>query len=513
MKNFKKFLEEITIKGNPGIPGEGHKDDSDKPYLSDIELRAKQRLELGRNETPHRYIPRLMQLIEQSQRYLEGKKEKLEELATKIILENYGEILEGVELDIKFATSGRQISNFMKEDEEDEDDMPKFREIKDEELIRKIHKAKIANNIIQGEAKNTKHILHTDAVKDGLRKIYGNDYLTIFNIWDEITKIADKLDWIIPIEAKASMLEQQPEGMAGAVKLKWKKNEEDEEDEDEEDEDIGKKVLSDLEKGEDEDEEEYTESHTPVIMARGIDFPMLLHEAVKGIYELIASISIPAEGSSPKEIEDAKTVKLNVSSFEDEAEDFRTGPEIAADFRDFINKNPKAEYSQNMRAFIFGKMMDESYMSSHEFLKLFRGILNQTPEARRKIDSMISEIIEELKKFDLGEVLGHESEEDTYSEEPSDKYTSYTEDDIDDVELDYDDLMLNKPGEKEEEKEEENYSKLSQKELQSLIDNALDAGDYEKVHKISQYLKEGREIYLNELNKTRKSKNIKKIQS
>ena len=66
------------------------------------------------------------------------------------------------------------------------------------------------------------------------------------------------------------------------------------------------------------------------------------------IYELIASIQFPAEGSSEEEIKMAQTVKLNVSSFEDEAEDFRTGPEIAADFRDFINQNPEAKHP-NMR--------------------------------------------------------------------------------------------------------------------------------------------------------------------
>ena len=30
MKDFKKFLEEVTIKGNPGVPGEGEKQPSDK---------------------------------------------------------------------------------------------------------------------------------------------------------------------------------------------------------------------------------------------------------------------------------------------------------------------------------------------------------------------------------------------------------------------------------------------------------------------------------------------------
>jgi len=93
----------------------------------------------------------------------------------------------------------------------------------------------------------------------------------------------------------------------------------------------------------------------PVIKARGIDFPMLLHETVKGIYELIASVSQPGLDASEEEIKKAQTVKLNVSSFMDEAEDFRTGPEIASDFRDFINENPDSSYSPNIRAFVLVK--------------------------------------------------------------------------------------------------------------------------------------------------------------
>jgi hypothetical protein len=51
MKDFKKFLEEVTIKGNPSVPGEGEKQPGDKDYLKDTEARAKARLGLsGRDE-------------------------------------------------------------------------------------------------------------------------------------------------------------------------------------------------------------------------------------------------------------------------------------------------------------------------------------------------------------------------------------------------------------------------------------------------------------------------------
>ena len=40
MKSFQKFLEEVTIKGNPAIPGEDGKKPVVKDYLRDVESRA-----------------------------------------------------------------------------------------------------------------------------------------------------------------------------------------------------------------------------------------------------------------------------------------------------------------------------------------------------------------------------------------------------------------------------------------------------------------------------------------
>jgi len=457
MKDFGKFLEEVTIRGNPAVPSEAERNRDDKRYLSDIERRAKDRLGITGREDPRRIGGRMMELVEMSQRATRGHEDELEELAKTIILAHFGDILDGVELDIQLVRGGAQVANFMDEEEGEPDDAPppRFRDIRDPDMIKKIHKAKIANNIIQGEAKNTKHILQLEEVKDGIETIFGRARgENIFNMWNEITNLADKMDWIIPIDIKANMMEQQPEGMAGAVKVDWKAPGEWKPKEDEE-----------FNPDEEQKEEPEEDVYHPVIRARGVDFPMLLHETVKGIFELIAAVSQPGEFAPEEEIQKAKTVQLNVSSFADEAEDFQTGPEIAADLRDFINRNPAAQGS--MRAFIFGKMMDPNYMTDDEFLRLFRGILNETPEARAKIDAMIGEVNDQLKNYALGEA-GVDVEEPV-EEEP------------------------------EEVVPEAPKAKMSVKEIQELIDKALDDGNFDEVRRLSQYLKEGKEIYLREI--------------
>ena len=502
MKDFKKFLEEVTIKGNPGVPGEGEKQPGDKDYIKDTEARAKARLGVSGRENPMQIGRRLMELVGQSQQMTRGREEDLENLAKEIILQNYGEILDGVELDIKLVRSGADVAQFMQEcedEQEDEEESPNFRQVKDPATINKIHKAKLANNIIQGEAKNTKHIIATEEVKSGLVDIFGPEGDRVLTMWKEMSNLADKMDWIIPIEVKADMMERAPQGMAGAVSVDWKPKKK-EEKEEESDEDFTKRILDDLAKGDEpdeEDKEEFSEEvqgATPRIRARGVDFPMLIHETVKGIYELIASIQFPAEDASKEEIEMAQTVKLNVSSFEDEAEDFRTGPEIAADFRDFINVNPEAEHP-NMRAFIFGKMMDSNYISDADFLKLFRGILNKTPDARRKIDEMIAEINKELNQYELGQVI--DVEEPNYDFDNG----GYEEEE---------DTML--PGKSETEAPQQqasiDYSELTQRELTELIDDALDAGDFKRVEMLAQYMKEGKEIYLKELERINEGHNF-----
>ena len=43
MKDFGKFFEEASVKGNPAFPSEGGKKEGEKNYLSDVEKRAKGR--------------------------------------------------------------------------------------------------------------------------------------------------------------------------------------------------------------------------------------------------------------------------------------------------------------------------------------------------------------------------------------------------------------------------------------------------------------------------------------
>lgn len=489
MKNFKDFMnEEVSLKGSSGIPGEGD-DRDEKKYLSEVERRARQRLNVPREEDPRRGRPQqtmqvgreMMEIMQQSMGFVRGNEDALEELAERIIMQEYGSILDNVDLDIKIVRPGA-VKEFMDEECEECDTPPSYQLLNDPEIKKEVDKRKIINNITQGEAKNTKRILAMPEVKNELKAILGErEGEEAHRIWMRLTELADKMDWLIPVDVKGDMMEQAPEGMAGACSVKWPDAKEDE--------DLSDKVLKGLEEedadidNDDEDIQELLSSGNPIIKARGVDFPMLLHETVKGIYELIAAAGIPEDKRT------AELVMMNTSSMDDEAEEFRYGPELAADIRDFVNESPDIDKYPNLREHFYGML---HALPVDEFLPLVKKILLETPEARTKVNEMVEGLIKSLDEYELGEALPNSD----YNE-PEEEYNEPEGDTIEpgkEKELSFEDEMKQKSIERESD-----YSQLSKREIQSLIDDALDAGDFNKVKELSEFLGEGKEIYLKEI--------------
>jgi len=447
MKSFSQFLkEEIDLRGNQGIPDD---------FISSADRQA--RTNLGVNiEDPRQlgvYGPQIGRLIGQSQQImaqgldreqLKDRKEKLEKLAYDLVMSQYGEILETsekpVELIIKFVEEGT-VQNEIPEMQE-VPSFPKKEEIKDPELKKAVDKKKILNAINQGEAKATKRII--SLVGPGLQEIFGNRAEEILKVWLDTTDIADKLDWVFPLEMKSKMMKDVPQGMAGACQVKWEKEKEDEEDQESQNqEDSYKDEDGTIMTGDQEDFDKI------VITAVGIDFPMLVHEAVKGIWSLIKS------GAIKDDEELAELIAQNTSSFEDEAQDFRYGVPMQAMFRDFINAcKDSGKYSQ-MPLRIYGKLaLDKDRggdFTDGEFLELVKEIFvsfdlvqeeklefmlneekfNSSP-AKRKIESLISDIVtaekeyeQELSKWEMDQQFGGSEEEPVYSDEDENNFDDY----------------------------------------------------------------------------------------
>ena len=503
MKSFLDFLkEEVTIKGNTGVPGEGPEGRGEPSYLRGIEDEGRRKAQ----GNPNQIGGRMMQLMDSNRSLVRGKEKEIEEFAEEIIKDVYSGFMDNVELDLQIVRDGNAVKNFMddedkkkkernKKSKEKKEEKSSLRKSDNDQLKLEIDKRKLVNAITQGEAKNTKEIIRMPECLDGLKKIFGDrNGEQLHRQLLEITELADKMDWIIPVNVKAEMMERAPQGMAGACSVDWQEEEKEEEKE-EENQDLAQNILDQLQNEEgdlnnmSEELEELMSSGKPIIRARGIDFVMLIHETVKGIYELIASRGIPSDTTL------ASNVFLNTETFEDEAEDFKYGPQIASDLRDFINANRKTDRYPNVREFVFGKMVE---LPAEEFLKLMKGILMKTPEARTQVDRLVDEVIEELE--------GYESELSDYEmkqrfDQPTPEEDSETPELGDSEESDIDNLI------KKTAQRESDYSNMSPREINDLIDGALDNGDYERVRMLSGYLpKESASIYLNELKRINESR-------
>lgn len=519
MKRFEQFIkEEIDLKGNKGIPDN---------LMSDADKQAEKNLGVRKDDERQmmQFGPQIGGLIQRSMRImsqgldrnsLEERFVKLETLAKDIIMEEYGDFLSSsekpIELDIKLLRPGKTVNDEISE----MDDIPSFpsqEEIVDDDLRKAVDKKKILNVLNQGEAKATKDIIRmSELVKPALEDIFGEKSEEILKIWLDTTEVANKMDWIIPIDSKSKMMKDVPQGMAGACQVKWEK--------DEDDDDVDYKEENKEEVSFDEDGTQLVGDQDDfdkiVIKAVGIDFPMLIHEAVKGIWSLLKS------GSIKEDEEMAKLIAQNTSSFADESQDFRYGVSMQAMFRDFINACKDSNKYSNMNARVYAKLaLDKDNggdFEDGEFLEISKSIFSSfkltegatlefildeskfnSSTAKKKIEGLISDIVEAEKDY-----------EKQLSEWEMDKKFSDSEQD-DEEHDDVDDEGFNNflsgygiSSEKEEETEQD-LSKLRQSDIQELVDDALDRGDYAEVARVSKYLKEGQEIYIKELERINES--------
>ena len=448
IKSFLQKIEEASLQGNPAIPGEGGKEGK---YLSDVEAKAEERnRELQRRHG--REIPQFMSLVSRARDIQRGHEKDLENLAETAIRAMYGSILDEVELKIKFPKND-DIKKSMENVPAEPPEMPQLKELKDAGIISEIHKRKIANNITQGEAKNTKLMLNLPEVTDGLESILGaetgREYKELLN---KITEIAGFFDWAIPAEVQKEMWERDKSGFSGSVKVEWETPEDSKENE-EKAQDILDQIMRGDELPEEETEDLFDQTK-PTIYALGTDFAMLLHETVKGIYELIAANAIPDDEES------AEIIISNTDSLADEIEDLRYGPEIAADLRDFINQFDEVNKIQNLREHVFGKLM---LLPAPEFLDLMFKILSDDPSAVPAMKEIVDEVAAEINKYELG-AAG----------------------------IDTEDPDLGLPAAPEE-PEDADYANMAKRDIEKLIDQALDARDFDKVRELSKYINESKQ--------------------
>ena len=561
MKTFGEFLkEEVDLRGSKVVPSD---------FMPKSEEEARRSLGVRpddeRGEMPGIW-PEFQQNMMQSNQLLrtgqdgrelnpeqlEERIKRLEVLAETVVREEFGDILDTaikpIELNIKLVRQGsvaNQISDIRnvpqraeqpseeqqeEQDKKDEEKRKKEEEERSEEekaqhaeegeevpgtnLALAIDKKKLLNMITQAAGKSTKDIIRvSETVEEELTQIFGERQgKQILDKWVRMSDLADKMDWVIPINRKSEMMKNMPQGMAGACQVIWESHSGSE---------YNMSLL--LEK----------EATKIVIKSVGIDFPMLIHETIKGIYLFLQSEAVK------KDKETAKIIKKATSSFMDEAQDFRYGPPALEMLVKFVNKFPESNQYKRLDTRVFTilaydkeRAKDEAKESSPEF--------KQYLEKRADIcrtDDQFSEIMKSLfSTFDLEGpqfVLNEDKFNDSHAKDEISKIIKYIVDDIEDYkreieewereqkerqeeeswkaqsqeiepeeESDIDKLVRQSlSGEQPEPTQQKPYDQMTMVEIQQAIDDAVAEENYELAGELTnKYLKgEAKKVWENEL--------------
>jgi hypothetical protein len=145
------------------------------------------------------------------------------------------------------------------------------------------------------------------------------------------------------------------------------------------------------------------ETDPPTVKARAVTFPLLVHELVKGVYEVFGTHGLPDD---PRQ---AEMVLSAEDSLPSEIWDSRLGPIF---WEKFVATYPMELFEDDMKHIQHYLFMRFSALNAEEFMTLAKKILKGDPEGQRIIQRMVDEIVKELKEQDYKDAMGGEDDED-----------------------------------------------------------------------------------------------------
>lgn len=340
----------------------------------------------------------LMSLFREVKQFETGRERELEnlavELATNELLdEKYREY---VKFDAKFKSMGDQPNeNFQSEPEEfSSEDIELAFEENGEDLDEfldafenfnyKVAKRRFFNAITQGFAKKG-HFMF-ELVRDRLEQMQPG----ITDKYGALMAMNDYLYWMLPPEMMEAMASQQ-QNIAGEEEVDFEKD------------------------------EEGNETGNMVIKAKGVMFPIIVHELLKGYMDLILAPSLP------KDAVQAQMVRAKADTLVNEIFDIIVGVYL---WEKLIDTFPAKLFDdvENMKV-VQGLIFREiTQIPKNRFISLAQRINSGDQSAYVEMERIADDVMDRLNKENLEEILG--SYDDT--DDSDDDYPTYPSDDDDD---------------------------------------------------------------------------------
>lgn len=299
---------------------------------------------------------------------------ELEKLAVKLVLEEFGIPEDAVEIDAKIVKYGKidtrdfntesisQMNNNPSEVSID-DNTPEIKtEFDEDELNLERAKRRLINALIQGASKKGHYMYHL--VYDELMQIFDSEDLIKY--YGIMMSINDLNYW----QMSDNMIGGLSNSVAGKVKIERPSNEEN-----------------------DSEEEEEPKAK---IVARGITFPVLVHELIKGVMELFSHQGEP----------DNKELFLEVMALEDTLEkemwDLRLGASIWDRLRSQYPDEVLEEENKELQNYILVELFK---LPAKEFLNVMREIMAGTNKGKKIMNDLLVIIRKRFKEEDYREVM------------------------------------------------------------------------------------------------------------
>ena len=145
------------------------------------------------------------------------------------------------------------------------------------------------------------------------------------------------------------------------------------------------------------------ETDPPTVSAKAVTFPLLVHELVKGVYEIFGTHGLPDD---PKQQEMILNAEDTLPS---EIWDSRLGPIF---WEKFMASYPMELFDEDKKHIQHYLFMRFSALDAKEFFRIAQLILNDDPKGKQFIQRLVDGIVNDLKKQAYKEALPDEYDDD-----------------------------------------------------------------------------------------------------
>jgi len=341
----------------------------------------------------------LMRLFNEVSTFESTRKEELENLAVELVS---GELVdpkyaEFIKFDPKLVGMGQAGSeNFQSEpDEFSSEDIELAFEDSGEDLEDFVDafehfdflvaKRRFMNAIIQGAAKKGHYMF--ELIRDSLEDMEPG----ITDKYGALMAMNDYLYWLLPPD----MMEQMAaagQSMGGSEEIEM------------------------------ETDEEGNETGNFVVKAKAVMFPILVHELIKGYYDILGA------GSIPEDPVQGQMVKAKADIITNEIFDIIIGAYL---WEKLLESYPEKVLIENMKIVQSLIFREFSMLPKNKFTSLAQRINSGDTSAYRDMEKIADDIINRLNQQDLDEIL-----DSSYEGDDDDDYPSYSSDNDDDDDID-----------------------------------------------------------------------------